>query len=292
MSENYSLKYQEMSLEVAAMGAELQSLKLNDTELLWQGSENFWKGRAPILFPIVGPLKDNKYSYKGRSYEMPTHGFARTSVFELEDCQDDSLTLLLKSNDTIMKNYPFHFEFRVKYSLKGTCLTQMYSVTNKSDDEMPFSLGIHTALQCPASGLGEFTDYSIKFDHTVLLKRELRKDGGLLSGEQAPLLSDSHLKLDYSLFKPGAIIILGIKEKHLTLQDKNDRYKAEYHFEDYADLGIWTMDNAPFLCIEPWNGYNSCVNGDYDILKKPGIMMLAPGKSRQFTNSIKFSLER
>ncbi len=49
-----------LSLEVAPMGAEMQSLRTSAwDDFLWNGDATFWSGRAPVLFPIVGRAVDD-----------------------------------------------------------------------------------------------------------------------------------------------------------------------------------------------------------------------------------------
>ena len=71
------------------LGAELISSKLDGIEKIHQGQdcidENgrvYWKRHFPVLFPIVGKLKQNKTIINGRTYEMGQHGFARDMEFE------------------------------------------------------------------------------------------------------------------------------------------------------------------------------------------------------------------
>ena len=81
----YCLNNEKLCVRVAAEGAQLQSIRGADgTEYLWQGDERFWRGRATNLFPYVGRLTDDKYTWRGAEYAMTRHGFARTSVFEEE----------------------------------------------------------------------------------------------------------------------------------------------------------------------------------------------------------------
>ena len=68
-----------LRLTVDTHGAEIHSLVAKDTgiEYIWQADPNYWQRHAPILFPIVGKLKNGQYEYDGTVYRMPGHGFAR-----------------------------------------------------------------------------------------------------------------------------------------------------------------------------------------------------------------------
>lgn len=285
-----TLDYGRMSLAVDSKGAELASLKLDGRELLWQGSNQFWNGRAPILFPIVCGLRDNFYTYKGKRYDMPPHGFASASEFTLAEKTDDSISYLLKDSEETRRMYPFPFVLTVTYSLQDGCFTQIYRVENPGEDVLPFSIGVHTALNCPLGGEDSFEDYFIQFEKPVTVERQL-KENGLLAGMSVPFLqNEDTIQLSYSLFKE-AIPLLGIPAKRLELKNRKGTFKACYTYSDYRDLGLWTMPDAPFLCIEPWNGYDSFVDSSHDLLKKPGILFLGKGETRVFQNSISFVLQ-
>ena len=77
-----SLASSGFSATISPRGAELQSLVDTDGhDLLWDGDPRFWKGRAPILFPVIGTVHDGGYRLDGHHYDMPKHGFARDSLF-------------------------------------------------------------------------------------------------------------------------------------------------------------------------------------------------------------------
>ncbi len=58
-------------VEINPFGAELTSFrsKTTGTEYVWGGDPAAWKRHAPVLFPIVGRLKDKTYTVDGASFE-------------------------------------------------------------------------------------------------------------------------------------------------------------------------------------------------------------------------------
>ena len=80
----YFLKTEKLEIAVSTFGAELQSIQTKDlSHIMWQKETAHWNRIAPILFPIVGRLKDDSYTYAGGNYSMTQHGFARDQEFEL-----------------------------------------------------------------------------------------------------------------------------------------------------------------------------------------------------------------
>lgn len=62
----YELKNGKFTAQVDSYGAQLASLKGADgTEYLWVGDPAYWREHAPVLFPIVGALRENKAKIHG-----------------------------------------------------------------------------------------------------------------------------------------------------------------------------------------------------------------------------------
>ena len=89
-------------VKISEEGAELQSLKYKDLEYLWQADAAYWAKHSPVLFPVVGELKNRKYIYEGKEYKMPRHGFARDKVFEAVQDSDTSVIFTLNSDALLM----------------------------------------------------------------------------------------------------------------------------------------------------------------------------------------------
>src|SRR5690348_11089620 len=74
----------QLTAEIHPLGAQLFSLReASSRDLQWHGDTAVWKGRAPILFPIVGALALGQYRLEGKSYSLSRHGFARDRLFAL-----------------------------------------------------------------------------------------------------------------------------------------------------------------------------------------------------------------
>ena len=89
----------QMRAEISAMGAELQSITTKDGhDLQWCGDPTIWRGRAPILFPVIGMLNGGQYRVAGKSYDMPKHGFARHSTFDVISATLDAVIFRLSAS--------------------------------------------------------------------------------------------------------------------------------------------------------------------------------------------------
>ena len=272
-----------LTAQINHFGAELFSLKNHENqEYIWEGNPSFWGKHSPILFPIVGTLKNNSYNYEGKEYQLSRHGFAREMEFKLVKQSESSATFSLTSSEESRKVYPFDFELQVIYTLDENKLIIGYNIINNNNGVMPFSIGAHPAFALPKP----FKAYALTFEYPeILTSFELEND--LLSDKSTTIeMIDNQVPLDYSLFEKDALIFKRLQSKNITILDnKNPLLRVQ--FDDFPNLGIWTKSNAPFLCIEPWLGYSDTVHSSGDILEKEGIQLLEAQKSLK----CKFSIE-
>lgn len=251
-------------------GAELTSLQgKNGIEYMWEGNPDYWGKHSPVLFPIVGTLKNNRYNYKGNSYELPRHGFARDNDFKVTHAQKHSVTFTLSGNIETLKVYPFDFELHLTYMLSENEITIKYTIVNIGADVMPFSIGAHPAFALP----GNFEDYSLVFEHDeTLLSTPL--ENNLLSDEIIPIeLVNRSLPLSYSLFENDALVFKTLTSKYVDIV-KINKALLRVACKDFPSLGIWTKPGAPFICIEPWQGYADSTAANGDINTKDGTKRL------------------
>lgn len=259
-----------LTAKIKHLGAELFSLKSDQNkEYIWEGNPAFWGKHSPILFPIVGTLKNNSYSINNEKYQLNRHGFAREMEFELLEKTDDSATFSLVSTINTKKVYPFDFELQISYSLEGNKLNIDYKVINKNDIIMPFAIGAHPAFAL----IGNFEEYSLEFQQDEVLKYHLLEEG-LISNQTNELqLDKKQLGLNYKQFEKDALVFKTLKSKSITILN-NTNPILKVNFNDFPNLGIWTVVNAPFLCIEPWFGYSDTTEEYDDFSKKEGIQLL------------------
>lgn len=280
---NTTLKNNKLTATINHRGAELISLKDNDQrDYIWNGNPEFWGKHSPVLFPIVGTLKNNSFHYENQEYHLSRHGFARDMDFELVESTAEKAVFLLSHNSETLKNYPFEFQLQLIYTLEETKLSISYHVFNAGTNTMPFSIGAHPAFALPES----FESYEIEFNQNEPLQYHLLEND-LVSNETKKLnTQDKKLALDYTLFEHDALIFKTILSKQLTiLEHKKPILKVDYN--GFPNLGIWTKNAAPFICIEPWFGYSDVLESTGDLLLKEGIQILEPNATFQSIFSIK-----
>ena len=273
-----------LTVEILETGAEIQSVKNADgKEFIWNGDPAYWTGRAPIMFPICGGLKEDKYTYNGGEYTLPKHGFAKLMEYEVESKEDSKVTMLLKSNEETKKAFPFDFEMRVIFALDDNKLITTYSVTNKGED-MFFSVGSHEAYAIPDG----IENYHIQFDKDVTLNSYIL-DGNLLEDNYITVLENGNkfpLKDEY--FAVDALVFKNVDFKKASLVSNNGERKITVEFPDCDYFLLWKKPQAKYLCLEPWAGVQDIIGSEYDISKKEGIVSLLAGKEYTNTHTITF----
>lgn len=269
--------------QIKTLGAELCSLKDNTKRnYIWEGNPAFWGKHSPVLFPIVGTLKNNTFYHNDTEYTLSRHGFARDMEFQLVEKTDNSATFSLQSNSGTLKNYPFKFELQIQYILIGTTLELTYRVINKDNTDIPFSIGAHPAFALPSN----FEEYSLVFEEVEPLEYTLLEND-LVSKQTEKIKTNSNtVPLTHELFQRDALIFKNLKSNSLTIVEKENPI-LKVRFEDFPNLGIWTKVGAPFICIEPWFGYSDTTESNGNLFEKEGIIILKTNDTFQ----AKFSLE-
>ena len=287
----YTLENDRLVATIDTHGAELHSVRSKATgrEYIWPADPAVWARHAPVLFPIVGKLKDDQYQVNGQTYSMSQHGFARDQEFEFVQQQNQTLTFRLTANNDTRAKYPFNFVLNIAYHLSDNQLQITYQVTNQNQEEMPFSIGAHPAFYCPAQIEGRWEEYHLLFAQAETLDRQFLEDG-LRTGETKQLVDNSRqLPLHRSLFEHDALVFENVVSDSVSIiAQSTGEPVVTVHFAGFPYLGIWQKVGADFYCIEPWYGVADAADTSGKITEKEGIQMLAPDDSFKAVHRITF----
>jgi len=264
---------------IAEDGAELISLKSkkNNIEYIWQGDPAFWGRHAPVLFPVVGRLKDDQYTYQNQTYPMSQHGFARDSLFNVIEHGAELVSLSLKSNKETKKVYPFDFELILSYLLEEDNLVIRYQVENTGASDMYFSIGGHPAFNVPLESGLTFDDYYLSFSPKKS-RTQIPLAGPFADFEHKTLgQTNTSLDIRRELFNEDAIIFETKGANAFTIETDEGAHSISLSYTDMPYVGIWSPypQEAPFVCIEPWCGIADEVNATGNLVDKKGINTLA-----------------
>ena len=289
MTDLIKISSEQLRAEIHPLGAQLFSLRDQaGRDLQWNGDPAVWKGRAPILFPVIGALVDNQYQLNDCRFSLPRHGFARDRIFALVEATPESALFRLNWDKESFAVYPFRFQLDLQFSLSAATLRIVASVRNLEDKKsLPASFGFHPAFRWPLPYGQTRESHFLKFEEEEPAPvRRLDPQGLLMPTEFETQVSQKTLHLHDDLFAADAIIFDKIVSRRVSYgAERGPRLEIEW--ADMPYLGVWTKPGAGFICIEPWSGLADPQGYCGDFRAKPGIVLLPPGTDRQFAMSIK-----
>ena len=284
-----TLENEQLRLTVNTLGAQMLSLKHKDTEYLWQGDPKYWPDRAPNLFPFIGRIWDNRYTFRGKPYNMGIHGFAAQAEFAPVEQETDYVVLSLTSNIATLVVYPFDFTLEITYRLTGNTVEVSYTVRNQSRDIMPFGIGGHPGFRVPIGEGEKFEDYYLEFSLPCQPDRVGFTPEVFLSGqdEAYPLEAGKRIPLRHELFDEDAIILKNMC-REITLRSGKGKHfvKVSYPQMNYLGIWHWPHTDAPYVCIEPWTSLPARQGVVEEFACKSDLIHLLPGKTYENTWTI------
>ena len=278
------LKRDGRTARITTLGAELISYRDEDgLEYIWQGDPAYWSGRNPLLFPIVGGLKDGKISMEGREVALARHGFARRREFTLTAQGPDWAELTLESDEKTMEVYPYPFRLTVRQKLIPGGFSTTAAVTNPGPADLPFCLGAHTAFRCPLEEGEAFEDYELGFEQPETCPTLVLEEGCLDFARTRPCLEGTEvLPLDYHWFDElDTLIFRGLASHRVCLRSRKSGKGVSMEFTGFPVLALWSAPGkrAPYLCIEPWHGLPAVAGEGPELRDKTYCLLLGPGES-------------
>lgn len=264
------------------MGAELTSLtrKADGYEIIWPGDPAYWTGHAPLLFPFVGKLVDNRYTYQGKTYTMPKHGFASQTVFSVAAQSADSITLVFDDWKRYAEGYPFEYVLSATFALTETGLQFTYSVKNTADTVLYTSFGAHPAINA--------VDARLEFPCKETIDAYQFGPDGLRKAEKTPFLHDSNsYQILPHTFDHDAFTLDGLKSAYVDVHSAASEHVVRVTFGGAPYVGIWSKSGAPYVCIEPWLGMDDIHGHNGVLTQKEGVQAVQPGQTLDLALEIK-----
>ncbi len=293
MSKTYVLKNEELTAVFSERGAELTSVLRGDCEYIWQGDPAYWKGSAPMLFPICGQLANQKYTWNGMEYKMPMHGFMHRVDFHMVDIADDYICFELEANAATRAIYPFEFRLTVSHLLQGSCIFTQVTIANPDETvTLPATFGAHPGFNIPLEGKGAFSDYYLEFGEVCSPDLIEVAESGMINGRRSayPLVDGKRISLSHRMFDNNDGVFLVQVDKSITLKSDRSNRSVTVTYPDMPYLGLWhaTNSDAPYLCIEPWCGMPNVEGVSEDFATRPDMFRILPGGEKTVALSISF----
>lgn len=283
-----TIKYNDTLVKINKLGAELKAYNVNNKDYIWNSDPKYWRRSAPFLFPVVGSLKNKQTTIDGVIYPLSQHGFLRDQEFKVIKKGNNYIVLENQYNDETLKLYPFKYKAQIKYEVINHSLTTSIIITNLGKEEMPFNIGGHPAFNVPLYENESFSDYKIIFEKEENIHSPKVCDGGLLDFNTIVYQKDDtkELNLTKDIFTIDTILIRDVNSRKVQLVNKDNK-GIEFSYNGFNTLAIWTpFNDAPFICLEPWKGYNDLIDSDGDYKKKRDLIKLKENESHLVSYTI------
>ncbi|MFT4686610.1 MAG: galactose mutarotase-like enzyme [Neolewinella sp.] len=288
----HSVENHRIRISVDQVGAELFSLINLDSgkEYMWQADPDIWGGHAPVLFPIIGKLKDGTTEIDGKQYAITKHGIVRNNEdLELYSHSEDRITFRLCSSEKTKKQYPYDFDFRITYRVRNAHVIVYHEIQNMSTEPMYFCLGGHPAFRVPLHDHDPYDAHFLRFEHDETSASHIVKEDGTLREVTRPVpwTEGNILPLSHELFDNDALVFRDLNSRSVVLESKINGPLLKVDYAGWTHLGIWAKPNGDFVCIEPWMGLADFEDSDGAFKHKEGIIELAGNETYVMSFDIK-----
>ena len=285
-----TIEYKNKTLSINTRGAEMCSFTVDGREYIWQGKEGSWMGHSPILFPVVGALKDNKIEYEGKTLPIFKHGFAGRKTFEVTETGEDHIILSLNADEETLAVYPFDFTLNVCFRIIDDGFSVSYEVINNGEGTMPYCIGGHPGIALPIEDGYAFEDYKIVFEKDETGEIAVCPDGNIIMGTKIyEGLKGNTFRLDHNDYaREDALIFTSLVSNKARLVNDKTGKGVEIDFTDFPVLSFWTMPHvwSDYICLEPWHGMNAFDDETGRFEDKPHAIVLDPKGSKTISFSI------
>ncbi len=286
----YEISNNNFTAKIDSLGAQLISLQGKDGfEYIWTGDPKHWREHAPVLFPIVGALREGKIRIAGQWFEMGRHGFAKQTEFAWENQTSASISLVLAASPETRSMYPYDFKLTVRYRLESKGIVTEFKVENCGSSQLIYAIGGHPGFNIPVNESANFEDYTIVFDSPESQTCPvIDRQAGLIDWDQQGfVLNGQEIPLKHELFYQDALVFENLNSHWVRVLNKNTGKGIAMDFEEFPMFGIWSAANdGPYVCLEPWTGCATLVSEGDEFEEKKGMIILAPGASRAHSFSV------
>ena len=271
-----------LCVEIAEMGAEVTRIydKAEDNEILWEGNPVYWKRHSPVLFPNVGKTYKNRVLINGTQYPTSQHGFARDNEFTCIEAANEKASFMFRSSEETKEVYPFDFELHINYKLNKKELTVEWQVKNCGDETMYFTIGGHPAFRF-AKPEETKADYVLKVPGKEKLEYVLIDIScGCANVDEVHTLQliEETYPLSDELFAKDALVVDNGQIEEAWLCHKDGTPYVGVRSAGFPNYGIWSVEGAPFVCLEPWMGRCDNVGFNAELSEKPNVNKVEAGE--------------
>jgi aldose 1-epimerase len=165
----------------------------------WESNPVPTRSGQPILFPFPGRLRDGRFTFDGKTYQLPLtdntklhsiHGFTPRNRWRVVSSNAETGSAAVTGEFNLAKDlpdalpcWPADFVFQVTYRLFPNKLRVEAHVENAGTGRLPFGLGYHGYFQLPGVGDPDVANYTLQANVRELWAAE----NNLPTGERTAL---------------------------------------------------------------------------------------------------------
>lgn len=228
----------------------------------------------PLLFPQVSfshlPGQEHHYTFQGKKFALPQHGFARRSKWKVVGLNESSVVMELTDSEETRRAYPFSFHAQVSYELREGRLHFHQTVENRGLQAMPFSTGIHPYLPVPIIQNGQRNACYLELPPC----RRVVTDNEWQSW-RTELFNMKQLSVREDV--SGTLFLTDLAMPEISLFDPVASVKITLNFAQapqHRYVALWSKSiSDPFYCIEPWTALPNSLNRE-----RSELIQLASGQ--------------
>ena len=270
-----TISNERLKLTVSEYGAEMVSLQLDGFEYLYTPNPDYFNRVSPVLFPITGRFMDGYYFHNDQKYEIPLNGIAMEKNFNIEKVNDQQIKCTLVADEDTLKAYPFDFKLVVEYTLSDSEVLIDFTVTNNSDETMPYSVGNHTTFKWPLIDEQDPSSYFFRFEQNETI-RSFNPFGWTADF----LINENIRPIHHSFYENFTRSIRDPKSKWIEYTGANCDYVVRTCREQFPFIANWARPEkeANLVCIEPCLSISSHGPTMFD---REGIHSLPAGETEK-----------
>lgn len=282
-------------VQILDLGAELSSVldKELGRERIHDGNPKVWNRHAPLLFPFVGRVTDGKYRIGEKEYRMESqHGFARDMEFICMEKSVEKVVHRLEATEETKKVYPFDFEIFVTHELSRQnkkILMITWEIRNRGEDTMYFFIGGHPGFTTMERNPREKEEYYLEFEgkDKITYFGVNSQSGFADPGKTKTIdLENGQMKFHPDIYETLIFDHPGFTKVRILRPDKSPHITMDC--TGFPGFGIWTKEEADYICLEPWVGRTDDHGFTGTIAEKIGVQMLKKGENKQICHRIEF----
>lgn len=276
-------------------GAQVRSI-LNikeEIEYMWQGDASLWTSSSPVVFPVIGKLHQLQYQLDGKTYHMKSNGIIRYETLQVIEKTDASVTFNMRYNDQSYAQYPYAFNFTIRYEAVGNKLLVIANIKNEDQKRMYYNYAGHPGFNIPLFETESCNDYYIEFEKNECLDIFDVCETGQIIDHSLPFLeNEKRFFIRKSLFQKEALVFQHPQSNYITIKSLHHNKRIIVNFEGFDNLAVWSPykknKSLRFICIEPWIGHTDFQGYAGEFSKRDEIAYIDGGQSKEYQYSIEF----